>query len=183
MKSKNADTMKLNWDADHGYWRMAKNMGTGQDPAHYPKLKVDYDNEGQFTFVIQNGPPGVTFATQNPFGEKTGKMASKDFNEQFIVSPSTDGKTLVVTDLNATKGGGKYDGKHYAYELHFSSGPSVDPIITNGGCCGGSAPPIQNNNLAYYAVGAVALLAILWLVLRPMLNRNSAPVMKDIDQG
>jgi hypothetical protein len=180
MKQQDKADLKLNFDSHKSEWRMAKDDGMSKGPDDYPKLKVEKDHEGQFTFVIQN-PKGIKFAATDPFAPKAGKANPGDFGDQFAVSGhGTD--TLVVKDANANKDGGQYAGGDYHYELRFSEGAPLDPIITNGGCCNN----IQGN-LVYFGLGAVALLALIVLVVRPMMAKRSPmpphDAMKDRDQS
>ncbi|MEO7564115.1 MAG: hypothetical protein ABIR63_03375 [Sphingomicrobium sp.] len=163
-----------------GDWWMAKGPGPAHGPGHYPSVSVDYDHGGEFTFKIAK-TSGITFATDKPFTAKSGQASPGDFDAQFGVVGAGTG-TLVVTDANADQSGGKYVGADYPYELHFSNGKTLDPIIRNGGCC----QPTDQSALIYYAVGVIALLALLALFIRPMLARRSAnsvdSTMKDRDQ-
>lgn len=158
--------VKLNFDTQNGEWRMSKGQGNAHGPGDYPKLKVDYDHDGLVVFKIQN-PQGATFAATNPFVPKSGKTSPADFADQFDVSGGGT-NTLTVKVANANKQGGPYAGGDYNYELHFTDKPSLDPIITNGGCC-----QTKQSNVAYFALGAVALLALFILVIRPILARRS----------
>jgi hypothetical protein len=133
MRIEDDDLMKLNFDSGGRKWMMAKNMETARGPGNYPSLEVKYDHLGVFTFVVQN-PDTVTFAAHNPFVPKIGKPNPPDFADQFEVSGAGT-KMLVVKSLNANKAGGPYNGGTYHYELRFSDGSKLDPIITNNGCC------------------------------------------------
>lgn len=168
MKSTDKAILKLNYDSNGKEWKMAKDSGMAQGPGHYPKVDVKYDNLGEFTFVIQN-PKGLTFAATDPFVPKAGKSNPADFAAQFEITGAGTG-TLVVKDHNANPKGSAYAGGDYHYELHFSNGTTLDPIVTNGGCCssGGSG----QNSLIYFGLGAVALLALFILVVRPLLARR-----------
>lgn len=177
MKQQNKADLKLSYDTNHGEWRMAKDGGMAHGPSDYPTLKVDYDYDGQFIFKIQH-PQGVKFANNDAFVPKAGKTNPSDFAQQFTVDgQGTD--TLTVNVANANKQGGSYDGGNYNFELHFAGKPALDPIITNGGCC----HTVTHNYLAFYALGAVALIALFVLVFRPMLARRSSDSLKDRDPG
>ena len=181
MKTTDPADLQLNWvGGPNGYWRMSKDMGMGQGPGHYPPIKVAYDHEGQFTFVI-NSPKDVTFAASGAFQAKALKTMPKDFGDQFTVKGEGT-NTLTVTDANANKGGGHYTGGDYHYELHFSNGTTLDPIISNGGCCSSQA----QSSLVYYALGFVALAALIVLFVRPMMARRARsaidPAVKNSDE-
>ena len=176
MKVDKAD-LKLNYVPKDKEWRMAKDMDNAQGSDNYPKLKVDYGNTGEFTFKIQN-PKNVTFAESDPFVVKPGKGSPNDFASQFSVA-ANNGDTLVVKVANANPNGGEYPGGDYHYQLNFNAGiPPLDPILTNGGCC----KPAPQSNLLYYALGGVALLALFFLIIRPMLARRSAAATQDRNQ-
>lgn len=171
MKQMDKADFKLNWSDQNGNWRMSKDQGMGQGPGHYPSANVAFDHDGQFTFVI-NSPKNVTFAASDAFKPKAGKTMPTDFSDQFTVAGQGT-NTLTVTDANAIKGGGKYTGGDYHYELHFSNGSTLDPIISNGGCCSSRA----QSSLVYYALGIVALAALIVLFVRPMMARRSRPAV------
>jgi hypothetical protein len=160
--------LKLNFDKQKNEWRMAKDMGHAQGPGNYPKLEVANDHQGQFVFKIQN-PQGTTFS-QKAFVPKAGKNNPGDFAKQFTVTgQGTDTLTVSVANSNTTNPGQPYTGGEYHYELLFTDKPALDPIITNRGCC---QPPVSDS-LVYVAFGAVALLALWFFVVRPMMRRRS----------
>ena len=171
------DVIKLSFDQQHNEWRMAVNQGVAQGPGHYPTLTVPYNKTGEFSFQILN-PQGVTFAATDPFAAKAQQTGKGDFGDQFNVSAG-GGQTLTVTDMNGQKLKQKYDGGDYHYALHFSNGTTLDPVVTNGGCC--QSGGIGQNAVSYLAIGVVALLVLWVLFLRP----KTAPVseMNDSDQG
>lgn len=180
MKVMDKATMKLRFDSKSGDWEMSKDQGHPRKKGNYPKVPIDYNHGGILTFKIHNSD-GITFAKDNPFFPKVLPTQPGDFGDQFqIVGGGTD--TLIVTDSNANPNGGAYAGGDYHYELHFSDGSTLDPIIKNGGCC----QPNSSSNLAFYSLGAVALLLVLALVIRPLLARrtttstDSAPKDRDL---
>ena len=131
---KDKDTADVKLTYKDGNWRMAKDMGNAQGKGDYPVLAVKESKEGQFTFKIDLGD-GVTFADQ-PFGPMAGADNPPDFAEQFSVR-KVDSKKIVIDVLNANPKdpGADYAGGVYTYELRFNGAPTLDPIITNGGCC------------------------------------------------
>lgn len=155
--------IKLSYDAQHKEWRMALNQGMAQGPGQYPTVDVPYNQTADLTFQILN-PQGVTFAATDPFGAKPVNNGKKDFKDQFTVSAG-GGRTLTVTDHNGQKLKQKYLGGDYHYALHFSDGTTLDPVITNGGCC--SEKGFSLNSTAYLAIGILALVVIWVLFLRP----------------
>jgi len=164
------ETMKLSENLQGGgtEWWMAQGNNTARGPGNYPTLTVSSDDTGEFTFTVLY-PAGVTFARTNAFGPKAGAQNPPDFWDQFTVSPGGT-KSLVVKDANANKAGGPYAGGDYYYELHFSDGSTLDPVITNGGCCRTIS---THYSIAYLAIGVVALVAIWVLLVRPMMARNT----------
>ena len=173
MSIEDDDLMKINYDSFGRKWMMAKNMETARGPGNYPTLEVQYDHVGLFTFVVQS-PPGVTFAAHNPFVAKIGKPNPPDFADQFQVSGAGT-NMLVVKSLNANKAGGPYAGGTYHYELRFSDGSKIDPIITNNGCCR-SVSGGDGGFLAFFSEPAgiaVLLLSIAVIALVAMRFRRS----------
>jgi hypothetical protein len=159
-------SIKLTYDTQHNEWKMAVGQGDPQGPGHYPGLSVPYNQTASFTFQIV-APPGVNFTTDGPFKAKPGGNGKSDFGDQFDVSAG-GGRSLTVSDMNGQKLKKDYKGGDYHYELHFSNGTTLDPVITNGGCC--QAAP--TGYLTYLAIGVVALVAIWVLLVRPMMARN-----------
>lgn len=158
------DTMKINRESSSGPWMMAKNMGTAQGPGSYPQLEVGKGNTGQFTFLIQN-PNDVTFANP-PFVQKP-NGGPQDFKHQLVVTEGGAGKDfMVVESKNSTNGK-----KVYHYELHFSDGTKLDPIITNNGCC----RSFYETDAFLVAGGIMVLAFFAFLVRRLVANlRHSA---------
>lgn len=185
--AKNFD-VALTYDGNTQSWGMVHGGGPKVGPKNFAPIKVDYGWEGKITFTIV-GSPNVTFADQNPIlAAPVTNPASKPtaLDPQFTVHPSSTPTKLVVKDLNGVPGQSQkgYDGGDFNYVLNFKNAQPIDPIISNGGCC--RPAPVQNN-IAYYAIGAVALIALIVLVLRPMLARrsanSSATSTKDRDQS
>ena len=155
------ETIKLTYEPSAGYWMMGKGTAPLQGPQGYPTLEVPENHIGKFTFVIQ-GTPGVKFAGSSPFVPKQGKSNPSDFADQFMVIPDRSGKKLTVIDLNENANGGQYNGGNYDYELRFDNGTTLDPIITNNGCCRSFS---QAETIAY-GIAAVAVLALAVMAYR-----------------
>jgi len=171
-----AKTMKLTYIAPQNEWRMAVGQGTAKGPGHYDKIKIDHNDTGELTFQIINSQ-NVNFANDGAFVEKPNQPSKADFAKQFSVLPGGAGtQKLVVKDANSNGDGTPYAGGDYHYELHFSNGTTLDPVITNGGCC--QAAPM--GYLTFLAIGLVALAALYVLLVRPMMARNTRV---DSDQG
>ncbi|MEO7654219.1 MAG: hypothetical protein ABIS23_00865 [Sphingomicrobium sp.] len=164
-----SDTAELKLTYKDSKWRMAKGMENAKGKGEYPVLEVKKDHVGKFTFKI-NDQDNVTFADV-PFAPMAGANNPTDFAGQFTVKKESP-KKIVVDVLNATPGDpeAEYLGGTYTYELRFDGATTLDPIITNGGCC----RTTMQSDMAFLAVGAVALLALIFLVVRPMLARRAA---------
>lgn len=163
--TKDKDTADVKLTYKDGNWRMAKDMEIAKGKGDYPVLTVKESKEGQFTFKIAHGD-GVSFADQ-PFGPMAGADNPPDFAEQFSVS-KVDAKKIVVDVRNANPKdpGADYAGGVYTYELRFNGAPTLDPIITNGGCCktlvssGGTMSLVSEPVGVGIALGAVALVVL-----------------------
>lgn len=147
-------------------WTMDIGQGL-QGPDHYPALSVPYDQTADFSFQIV-GSPGVTFAATDPFQAKSNGNGKSDFKDQFDVSQGGE-RTLTVSDKNGQKLKKPYKGGDYYYELHFSDGSTLDPVITNGGCCNAVG---AQSYLPYLAIGVVALAVLYVLLVRPMMAKR-----------
>lgn len=158
--------LSLSFQGGQSQWLMAKDQDYPKGPGQYPGLSVRYNDTGEFTFNILT-QTGVKFASTNPFTPKADKPNPPDFADQFTVTGHGTTK-LVVKVANANKAGGPYGGGEYHYALNFSNGSTLDPIITNGGCCRN----FNTNHLVYYALGAVALLVLIILIVRPMMAKR-----------
>lgn len=162
----NKETLRISYDKQNKEWRMGAGMGHAQPPANYPKLSVEYNNQGEFKFLIVN-PKDAVFAKQDPFVAKPTKSSPNDFKKQFTV---TGGGTdqLMVKVANSNGDGTPYAGGDYHYELRFEGGlPALDPTISNGGCC-----QDKSSSALLITVGVIALLALAYLVIRPMLAKR-----------
>lgn len=153
-------TMHVRYDATAKHWLMDE-----KGPDHYPKIDLPKDKVGIYTFQI-TGPQ--EFHATTPFEAKAGKANPSDFSYQFQPI-SLDKKKIIILDNNSNPNGGEYAGGDYIYQLKFSDGTTLDPIITNGGCCGGGT---MQSSVLYYSLGAIALLALIVLIARPFLKRR-----------
>lgn len=164
--TKKQDTAELKLTYKDGHWRMAKDMGNAKGKGQYPVLEVKESKEGKFTFKIDLGD-GVTFADE-PFGPMAGAENPPDFAEQFSVT-KVDAKKIVleVRNANPKDPTADYSGGVYTYELRFNGAPTLDPVITNGGCCKTLVTSGVEMNLvsepasAGIALGAAALFVLL----------------------
>lgn len=155
------DIMRINRDSNGGPWMMAKNMETAQGPGNYPELVVTKGNTGEFTFLIQN-PKNVTFAA-DPFVQK-GTKSPAEFKDQLKVTDGGAGKDyMVVKSKNSINGK-----KVFEYELHFSDGTKLDPIITNNGCC----RPFYETDAFLVSGGILVLAFFAFLVKRLVRERH-----------
>jgi len=144
-------------------WQMSMNGGPAQGPP-YPDIPVAAGSSGVVVFTIRSNPgSNITFGTA-PISIQAGSgKPNSGVDAQFVptVNPST---VLTLTDTNQTKG-------PYGYVLNFNNAKQLDPIIDNGG----GGPGKMNYDAIWYAVGALALLIVIALVLRPMF-RKPGPV-------
>jgi hypothetical protein len=186
MQIQDDDLMRINYDSGGKKWMVARNMEMARGPGSYPSLEVEYNHVGVFTFLVQS-PEGMTFAAHNPFVPKLGKPNPPDFADQFVVTGAGT-NMLVVRSANANQAGGQYNGGTYHYELRFSNGSKLDPIITNNGCCRGF---MLSNYLEPMAVGIALLIAAYFFFIRPWRMRRAAapnpgasppPRAKDADE-
>jgi hypothetical protein len=155
----------VTYDASAGYWTMDTGNGP-TNPPNYPGLVVPYNHKGEITYRIKD-TPGVSFADP-AFVQKRGQPDPGDFAAQFTSKTKGNGKILVVHDENTSPNGQPHQ-KDYHYELKFSDGSTLDPIITNMGCC----QRAEANYLVPLAIGAAALLAVYFFIVRPWLVRRS----------
>lgn len=160
----NDDTMKINRDPRGGPWLMAKNMGMAQGPGNYPELVVERGNDGLFTFLIQTRD-NVTFG-KDPFVPKANPTSPSDFHSQLKPIQGGEGyKYLIVKDYNSSPQGGTYH-----YQLQFSNGTTLDPIITNNGCC-----RAFYETDAFLVTGGIMMLALFAYLVRRLVVSQRQP--------
>lgn len=150
------------WKQQNVWWMSYGTQSGG--PGSYPQVTVPNGTNANFKYTIIN-TPGVTFGS-DPIWIQAGttKPTQPGVDGHFNVPPGQNGTTLNFHDNN------KGNGETLSYVLRFSDGTTLDPIINNGG--GG---PGYNWNMAYYALGAVALIVLAILVLKPVF-RKPGPV-------
>lgn len=168
--------VSLTYDAKSKSWTLSGADGGKVSPKDFAPIKVDYGYEGKITFTIKDSPRDVTFAGKDPMlaapvTDPPSKPTKLD--PQFTILPSSTPTKLVVRDLNGVPGQNHqgYSGGDYNYVLNFNNASPIDPIISNSGCC----QPAGGNSNFYFALGGVALLALLVLVLRPILAKRRTP--------
>ena len=164
MPGNNVNLIPVQAGGNFSQWNMSLNGGGTNGPQSYPQIPVTGSN-ATITFTIVN-PKGIQFDTANPIYVKAGTAKpGTTLDSQFTAAVTADqhgnpNAVLTVTDSNSTAGS-------YAYVLNFQNSiPQVDPIMNNGG------PGGRNYDYIWYAVGAVALIVILVLILRPMFNKQ-----------
>lgn len=158
--------IKLKYDAMSQSWSMDDGNGGFKSGPDYPKLEVAHGHVGVFTYKIQDSGGGIVFDQSNPFTPKAGNPA--DFAAQFTVLGHGT-RTLTVIDANANSNGGEYGGGTYTYALNFNSVKSLDPIITNMGCC----RAFTGADAVTYALVGAGAMALLALGLRQWRARRS----------
>lgn len=134
-------------------------VGTGKGgPGHYPEAKVKEKYGGNFQITIADAD-NVTFSN-DPIWIQTGTAKPNHRVVDSQIDPSSikgqNGKVLTFHDFNS---GPKLT---LTYQLNFSDGTTLDPIIQNGG---GTIP---KSIFGDYAVllGAVLMGALVALVVR-----------------
>lgn len=172
--------VSLTYDAASKSWAMSAGNSGKKSPKDFAPIKVDYGYEGRIIFTITDSPREVTFADKDPmFAAPVTDPPSKPtgLDPQFTIQSNSTPTKLVVRDLNGVPGQNHqgYAGGDYNYVLNFNNAAPIDPIISNSGCC----QPMGGDSIVYYALGGVALLALLVLVLRPILARRNHPPQPD----
>jgi hypothetical protein len=155
-------TMFVRWDNQTNQWTMGEKEPLKGPP--YPKFVLGEDHVGVYKFQIV-GSGNVNFHPTEPFVAKGANPP--DFANQFLVVDGAGTNKLIVLDVNSGAPGVEYAGGDYVYQLQFDTKKPLDPIITNGGCC----KPTIYSHPAFLAVGSIALLALAYLVLWPILKR------------
>jgi hypothetical protein len=163
---KEKDKAELKLTFKDGKWRMAKGMENAKGKGEYPALEVKESKEGQFIFKINN-QDDVTFADV-PFGPMTGANNPPDFADQFTVTKAGPKKIVVdVRNADPKDPTADYAGGVYIYELRFNNAGTLDPVITNGGCCkalaasSGGLSLVSESAPVGVALGGAALVVLL----------------------
>jgi hypothetical protein len=144
-------------------WNMSMNGGKSEGPSSYPVVSVNQTTGPTISYTIKT-PGSITFDTTNPISIQAGTTkptGGLDSQFSFVLGADKQGHAntvLTLTDTNQTAG-------KYTYVMNFVGAPQLDPIVDNSG------PHVQHTYL-WYAVGAVALIAIIVLVLRPMFRKQ-----------
>ena len=143
-------------------WNMSMNGNAPQGPANYPEVVVAPGDTADLTFSIRN-PGAIKFADKDAFCAQAGtaKPTTCDTN-QFSYTINANGD-LVVHDKNTVAG-------TFTYVLNFKYAPQLDPIIKNGGG-GGRTLGAE----AWYAIGAVAIIALVVIFWRPLMRLLGRP--------
>ena len=144
-------------------WRMSVNGGPASGPGHYPHIPVPAKDNADFSFTIQNAQ-GISFSNDPIWIQKGTAKPTGGVDGQITQISGQGTAKLTFHDGNQDRG-------PLSYVLNFNGAPSLDPIIDNAG----GGPGFTEPNLVWYAVGAVALLVVLVLILRPMF-RSKGPV-------
>jgi hypothetical protein len=146
-----------------GPWHMSTSpTKTPKGKDKYDKIKVDPGDTAVLKFTIKT--KDIHFNPANPIDIRPADPQKPGDPAQFTKTIDKDG-VLNVNDPNSDAAP-----TDYYYQLNFVDKPSLDPIIQNG-CCGGGGG--LQYNATYYALGAVALLALIYLVARPFLRKRS----------
>lgn len=149
-------------------WHMTCN---GQDygPGNYPNMSVPYNNTATFSFTITQGanfaasPIGVLAGSNKPPHAGVG-------NGQINVTTQTP-TVLTFTDSNNVKGHNQLN-----YVLYFGDQTKLDPIIDNGGCCGGvSHGGFFQSEAFMIAIVVLAVLVIAYVGYRLFGAKRTGP--------
>ncbi len=164
MKTDKADVVLSYKEKDGKYeWYMATDPAKYPDgPGKYGKLTVDKGNDGVFTFAIKT--KDINFDPTNPIQVSLAPGSSGPDNSQQFTHTFLAPNKLQLSDGNIDS-----QATDYYYKLNFNNQSSLDPIIQNG-CCRTN----KQSDMAFLAIGAVAVLALFLLVIRPMLARRAA---------
>jgi hypothetical protein len=144
-------------------WNMSMNGGKSEGPSSYPVVSVDQTTGPTITYTIKT-PGSITFDTTNPISIQAGTTkptGGLDSQFSFALGPDKQGNAntvLTLSDTNQTAG-------KYTYVMNFVGAPQLDPIVDNSG------PHVQNY-LLWYGLGAIALIALIVLVARPMFRKQ-----------
>jgi hypothetical protein len=147
-------------------WQMSLNGGAAGGPNNYPHVPVDQTTGPTIVYTIRN-PGVITFDPGNPISVQAGSAKpAGGVDQQFTWTLSADPQghqntVLTLNDSNLTKG-------PYSYVMNFVNAKQLDPIIDNSG------PHVAQSTLLYYAIGGVALIAIIALFIRAMQRRASS---------
>jgi hypothetical protein len=118
----------LVWQANQ--WKVSLNGGPLGNPATAKTDLVRNTGPTKFEVDIQGNTP-ASFKDPDGLSVWTGSKSAPQsgINSTQILGPVVikNGKQLIFWDLN------QGDAVTLNYSLHFDSGPSVDPIIDNGG--------------------------------------------------
>ena len=119
----------LVWQANQ--WKVSLNGGPQVSPASAKTDLARNTGPTKFEVDIQGNTPASFKADPDGLSVWTGSKSAPQsgINSTQILGPvvNKNGKQLIFWDLN------EGDAVILNYSLHFDSGPSVDPIIDNGG--------------------------------------------------
>ncbi len=150
---------QVKWSLDIG----GKKGGYGSYPtAHVAKG----DSNVAFKVVILNGN-GWTFAkdaaalwVSDNGADPSGPSTVPSQIDPTKIHTSPDGSTLFFSDANAKPAVTLHYTLNFVNAGQNGASSTLDPIIDNGG------PSFSHNDYVWYAAGALALLVVLWLILK-----------------
>ncbi len=134
-------------------------------PGQYPPINVPCNTVGIFQFTITQG---ANFAT-DPIGVSPGPNKPPHAgvgNGQITITKQTPTE-LWFSDANNLKSHNQLN-----YVLYFNDNSTLDPIIDNNGCCGQVIGGGNQNHLVWYAIGIVAAILIVFLIVRMVRGGN-----------
>lgn len=146
------ETEKVKLTFQNNQWHMQYKGTYG--PGNYPKIEVDEDDGPHFITFTITGNTNATFSNDPIWVSDSAKPKQAKLDHDQIVSwkVKQNGKKLIVFDWNDRPG-------EIHYQLNFSDGTVLDPVIQNGGGTGGE--PIIDD----VAAGAILLAALVAFTL------------------
>ena len=150
-------------------WDMSMNNGAPKGPGDYPHIKVSDVTGPTIKFTIVD-PQGLEFDATTPLYVRAGTAKpGHEVDSQFTASLSADthnnlNTVLTVTDSNQHPGS-------YNYVLNFTEPHPLDPIIDNTGPHLAGAQS-ETYSAVWYAVGAIAIIAIIVVAVKLMQRRT-----------
>lgn len=148
-----------------GQWNMCNPQCVGS--GSFPEILLPAGGGGgTIVFNIAPGTPDVTFAPTVPDAiwiKPGSKPKSKGISPTAQVGTPilmNGNHTLIVNDKNTGKG------MDLHYQLNFSNGTAIDPVIRNGGGGGGISQELIGPLLVAAVIGAVLSVLFVRLVMK-----------------
>jgi hypothetical protein len=134
-KEKEAELKLKNgkWELKHD-GKKGDHNGPPTDPAAYPVIKLNKD-EGLHLITFEIETPDITFSKDAIWVNEGSKPqpGGSHTHDQIAWRVDPEGKKLYVVDWNDNSAKPPHTPIDLHYQLNFSDGTSLDPIINNGG--------------------------------------------------